>query len=162
MRTQNRITVFAGLLMAVFGMLGNPTWARAHSLIGNWATSQSFGDVVDAGTGATLRASYTGQAFRFRKNGTYQYVLVGSGTLMTGVVVERGKYVVKGSRLYLRHVTQDWSPSPSHAHQQPAYKNKPVENENFEISFKGADSLLLVDLKLKTRTLVERIKKKSD
>ncbi|MDR3675191.1 MAG: hypothetical protein P4N24_06855 [Acidobacteriota bacterium] len=160
MRSSNSSTALIGALMCMVWLIGSASWASASSLIGTWATSESFGDVVEAGTGATLRSSYSGQAYHFRKNGTYSYVLVASGQLMAGVYAERGVYQVKGNRLIVKPKTEDWTPNASHARQQPAYKNKaalPDEINKLEFAFQGSDALMLFDLKTKTRTLLHRI-----
>jgi hypothetical protein len=100
------------------------------TLVGAWANSDSFGDVVDAGTGAYIRSAYTGEAYRFQEDGTFWYLIVGSGTVSSGAAVQEGDYVVKGKVLTLRSKTESWTPNPTKSGQRPAYKNKPVDEVN--------------------------------
>jgi hypothetical protein len=161
MPTWNKRTNLIGALICVIGMFGNASWASAGSLIGTWATSESFGEVVDAGTGAAVRSSYSGQAYHFEKDGSFWHLFVGSGQIISGASLQHGVYEVKGNRLYVKPKTEDWTPNPSHPGQKPAFKNKPVtgSDEEFEFAFQGDDSLILIELPYKTRTTLRRTRK---
>ena len=149
-----------GALIVVFGLIGKPNVARAQSIVGQWATSSSFGDVVSP-TGAYVRSAYSGEAYRFRKDGTYFYVIVGSGTLISGTAVVQGTYKVEGQRLILTEKTEDWTPNPNMAHQRPAYRNKPMGDKVLEyaFSFVGPDTLKLRDLRMTLYTTLHRAQK---
>jgi len=159
MRASRKGTTWMGALLCFAVIAANVSWASASSLVGKWATSEAFGNVVDAGTGATLRSAYNGEAYHFRKDGTFTYVLVASGTLITGVYTERGEYKVKDNRLYVNPKTKDWAPNPTHGGQQPAYKNRPAlpgDARKFEFTFHGNNSVTLLELKTKIKTTLHR------
>lgn len=111
-------------------------------LVGTWASSDSFGDVVDAGSGAYVRSAYAGEAYGFRQDGTFWYLIVGSGTVSSGAALQKGNYVVNGDIVTLHSRTESWTPNPDKSGQRAAYKDKPVEEVNkFKFSFKGANTL---------------------
>jgi len=160
MDTWKRSTNLICALIVVFGTLGNSGGAKGQSIAGQWATSSNFGDVVSA-TGAYVRSAYSGEAYRFNKDGTYWYIIVGSGTLISGAAVVKGTYEVKGDRLLLTEKTEDWTPNPNMAHQRPAYKNKPMGDKVLEYAFNfaGADTLKLRDLRYTLFTTLHRMQK---
>ena len=70
MRILDKGTRLIGAVIVVVGMIGNTSWMRAQSVVGDWATSQSFGEVVSS-SGAFVRSAYSGEAYHFHKDGTY-------------------------------------------------------------------------------------------
>jgi len=139
---------------------GSAGGGRAGVLVGAWANSDSFGDVVDAGTGAYIRGAYTGEAYRFQQDGTFWHLTVGSGTVVSGAAVQQGDYNVQGKVLTMSSKTESWTPNPSHSGQRPAYKNKPVDEvTRFEFSVSGSNTLNLTELPYKTHSTFHRTRK---
>ena len=132
----------------------------AQSVVGDWATSQAFGDVVSS-SGTFVRSAYSGEAYHFHNDGTYWYVIVGSGTLISGTAVVKGTFELKGNHLILREQSEDWTPNPNMARQRPAYRNKPLGNkiEEDDVSFVGPDTLKLKRLQPTMYTTLHRIRK---
>jgi hypothetical protein len=129
-------------------------------LVGTWATSDSFGDVVDAGTGAYIRSSYAGESYQFREDGTFWHLFVGSGMVASGAAVQEGDYIVRGNVVTLHSKTESWTPNPNKSRQRPAYKNKPVDEVNrFEFSFSGPNTLNFTQLPYRTQSTYYRTRK---
>jgi len=111
-------------------------------LVGTWASSESFGDVVDAGSGAYVRSAYTGEAYGFHANGTFWYLIIGSGTVSSGAALQKGNYVVNGNVVTLHSHTESWTPNPNKSGQRPGYKDKPLDEVNkFKFGIEGGNTL---------------------
>ena len=73
------------LVSTLSGGAGSQPPSAATSLIGDWSTSRSYGDVVNSVTGAYQRGSFSGELFSFRADGGFRHVVIGSGVVISGV-----------------------------------------------------------------------------
>jgi hypothetical protein len=155
-----RLRLVVLILVATLSVVGQNSYAQssgAEKLIGTWASSDSFGDVVDQGSGAYVRSAYTGEAYHFAENGTYWYLIVGSGTVSSGAALQKGRYKLKGNVVTLTSKTESWTPNPNKSGQKPAYKNKPVDEVNkFQFKFAGNNTLHLTQLPYNTHSTFHR------
>ena len=139
------------------GLIGSASGANESSLVGTWATSSSLGELVDRGSGTSIQSAYTGQAYRFRQDGTYWYLIVGSGTLSSGAAVQEGDYKVNGSLLTLRSKTESWTPNPNKPGQPAAYRNKQIiEVTRYELDLTDPNTLHLTEVPYGTRSTFHR------
>jgi hypothetical protein len=144
--------------MGALAIVGGASQASARSIVGDWATNSSIGELVS--TSGSYQTTYNGEALHFRKDGTFLYVIAASGSLMNGVSVEKGRYSAHGNRLVLKCETEDWTPNVRYARQRPAYKNKHVNNVyTYDAHFTDADTLKLVEVRLKITTVMHRVGK---
>jgi len=98
-----------------------------EALLGNWGTNAVYGSVVSKGRGEYQRVSGYGTSYSFRADGTFTYLMVGSGTVVSGAVTYRGTFKTNGNQLIL-HVTESaWTPMPGHDGQRPAWDWKPQD-----------------------------------
>jgi hypothetical protein len=98
-----------------------------EALLGNWGTNAVYGSVVSKGTGEYQRVSGYGTSYSFRPDGTFTYLMVGSGTVVSGAVTYKGTFKTDGKKLIL-HVTESaWTPMPGHDGQRPAWDWKPQD-----------------------------------
>lgn len=107
---------------------------RERLLVGLWSSSQYFGEMYDP-TGASKGSSYNGEWYLFRENGTFRFVIAGSGLVISGAVVQEGNYRVEGSELVLHSVKDSWYPAPDTADRRPGYENKPADDQRVSLSW---------------------------
>ena len=98
-----------------------------EALLGDWGTNAVYGSVVSKGRGEYQRVSGYGTSYSFRADGTFTYLMVGSGTVVSGAVTYEGTFKTSGNNLIL-HVTKSaWTPMPGHDGQRPAWDWKPQD-----------------------------------
>ena len=102
--------------------------APSSSLVGNWSSTGYYGDLVTP-SGAFVQSSYSGEQYKFRADGSYQYTIAGSGKIITGVAITVGTYEVNGNTVHLHQKTETWYPLPNNAYQKPPFKDKPTPQE---------------------------------
>ncbi|HXN46193.1 MAG TPA: hypothetical protein VN893_06100 [Bryobacteraceae bacterium] len=113
-------------------------------LVGNWSTSGYYGELVNPSTGAFLQSSYSGQWYSFRADGTYQYTIAGSGQIITGIVIAKGTYEVRGKTVLLHQKTESWYPMPRDATHKPMYQDRPTpEDSTIAIEFRGPETIVV-------------------
>ena len=104
---------------------GSGAAAQNSSLVGLWSQDGPTGTLVDPATGYTTGSVYNGEWYLFRDDGTYRYVLVGSGSIISGGVVHEGRYEVSGNQILLKSTLVSWYPNPAKTGQSASYENKP-------------------------------------
>jgi len=100
---------------------------RREALLGNWGTSAVYGSVLEQGTGEYQRVSGYGTSYSFRPDGTFTYLMVGSGTVVSGAVTYRGTFKTRGNQLILHVTASAWTPMPGHEGQRAAWDWKPQD-----------------------------------
>src|SRR5579872_3365199 len=90
------------------------TGGGTATLIGQWSTSGYYGEYVDRQGSPVVRA-YSSEQYTFRPDGTYHYVIVGSGNIISGVSMTDGTYEFSGNQLHLHQRTENWYPFPQSA-----------------------------------------------
>lgn len=129
-----------------------PTWefeddtdvnVGGNSLAGAWGDIGATGNIVDAG-GNFVGDAYGVEAYRFYGDGTYQYRIIGSGLVISGMGEIKGQYRIDGDRLELYDNKDSWYPAPGES--QPGYKNKACEDESYDFRFEDSgNTLVLID-----------------
>lgn len=120
--------------------------APPNPLVGLWSSTQYFGEVVDAVTGLPVQSAYSGEWYLFREDGTFRYVIVGAGQFISGTVVDEGKYRLKGSEIELFRIKRNWFPDSNHPREQePAYRDKAVEDRSVPVSFQTEPGEIKID-----------------
>ncbi len=118
-----------------------------ENLIGLWSTEGPSGQLVDPDTGYATGSSYNGSWYLFRRDGTYHYVIIGSGNIISGGVVCEGKYAVGNGKIYLTDVKESWYPDPAVSGQEAAYRDKPGDDHTIYYQFiDGVDTLKIGEL----------------
>ncbi len=98
-----------------------------EALLGNWGTNAVYGSVVSQRTGEYQRVSGYGTSYSFRADGTFTYLMVGSGTVVSGAVTKRGTFKTNGNQLLLHVTASAWTPSTAQPEQRPAWDWKPQD-----------------------------------
>jgi hypothetical protein len=113
---------------------GVPTSAPAidDNLLGIWTCGTSPGYVVDS-EGNIQNDAYSDELYHFYDNGSYTYMIVGSGTIINGLVKDNGKYRVSGNKLYLYDSVESFTPSEGET--RPAYTDEPAKDQTLAYSF---------------------------
>lgn len=116
------------------------------SLVGTWSSEGPSGNMVDPSTGMTEGSYYNGTWYLFREDGTFRMVMIGSGSIISGAVVQEGKYTADNGELKLTDVKESWYPDPAASGQTPAYKNKSTDGGvySYELEDNGG-KLKLID-----------------
>jgi hypothetical protein len=127
------------------GSHGNAAGVSNTGLIGLWSTEGPSGELVDPATGFSTGDIYSGEWYLFRDDGTYRYVIVGSGSILSGGVVSEGKYEVRNGELLMTHIRESWYPDPGVPGQKDAYKNKKVRDETRAYRFEDDNKTLVID-----------------
>lgn len=129
-----------------------PTWdfnddvdvnVGGNSLVGAWGDMGAMGNIVDAG-GNFVGDAYGVEAYRFYGDGTYQYRIVGSGLVISGLGEIKGQYRIVGDRLELYNNKDSWYPAPGES--QPGYKNKVSGDLSYDFRLDDdGNTLVLID-----------------
>lgn len=111
-------------------------------LVGVWSSSGPSGEMVDPITDLSKGVIYNVEMYTFREDGTYRYLIDGSGPIISGIAINEGKYGVQDGILTLSERRESWLPDPARGGQRPAYKGKPMEDETLEFTYDpGKDCL---------------------
>lgn len=121
-----------------------PAPVASHPLVGVWSRDGASGTLVDPATGYATGSIYNGEWYVFREDGTFRYVIVGSGTVISGGVVVEGKYRVVDDTVEMTGVFESWYPNPARTDQTPAYTNKAGLDRTlpFEVSADGTQVVI--------------------
>jgi hypothetical protein len=98
-----------------------------EALLGDWGTNAVYGSVRSKQTGEYLRVSGYGTSYSFRADGTFTYLMVGSGTVVSGAATKRGTFETRGNQLILHVTASAWTPSTAQPGQRPAWDWKPQD-----------------------------------
>jgi len=118
---------------------------KAGLLVGLWSSSDYYGEMYDPGSGAPVGSAYDGEWYLFRGDGSYRYVIVGSGFAISGAVVQEGSYKLEGNDLLLFNIKSSWYPDPARPNQSPGYENRPADNERVSIMFNSPTQVKIAD-----------------
>jgi hypothetical protein len=123
------------------GLAASPT---TTALVGTWSQGGASGTLVDPATGYATGSVYNGEWYVFRADGTFRYVIVSSGLILSGGIVHEGKYTVSGGNILLTDIRESWHPNPAATGQKATYTNLAVADETigYTLSADG-DSLTL-------------------
>ncbi len=114
---------------------------REKLLVGMWSNTKFFGDMYDAVTGLPVTSSYSGRWYLFREDGSYWYIITGSGPIISGTVFEKGKYRLDGDELVLYSIRSSWYPDLSRSNQTPGYIDKPEADQRLSIEIGDLDKI---------------------
>ena len=110
-------------------------------LVGGWGTLGPMGDMVDS-SGNYAGDVYSGEAYHFYRNGTFFYVIVGSGTIISGLVEQSGNYRVSGDQLYLYNVKENFYPFAGDQHKPE--RNAAEKDKTYTYSFENDGNKLVL------------------
>lgn len=116
-----------------------------EDLIGLWSSQGPSGEMVDPATGYSTGSIYNGEWYLFRKDGTFRYVIASSGQIVSGVVVQEGKFTSSKGEILLTDVKESCYPDPSRKGQGEAYKNKSVEDIALQYRYEDNGDTLVID-----------------
>jgi predicted nucleic acid-binding Zn ribbon protein len=122
-----------------------PDAAQDEGLLGLWSASGTSGELVDPATGLTTGSYYSGEWYLFREDGTFRYVIISSGQIISGGVVQEGKYTVTGGEILLTDIRESWYPDLSLSNQEPGYQDKKVSNETRTYEYADSGTTLILD-----------------
>lgn len=110
-------------------------------IVGTWSSEGPYGTLYDPATGGVTGSTYNGEWYLFRNDGTYRYVIMSSGTVVSGGVVREGSYSVDGDEILFYDNEESWYPDVSRSGQTPAYKDKPADDERLSYEVLGTDTI---------------------
>ena len=123
-------------------------------LVGGWASSDGYGDIVDA-SGSFVGDAYSGEGYRFYDDGTYLYRIISSGTVMKGMAEVHGKYRVSDGQLFL--YAKKESNYPFAGDKRAPTKDLPGRDQTFTYTFEDdGDTLVLVEEGFSLRELFHK------
>lgn len=142
-----RATREAAIIMAsrTYEGMENGAAAQDSSLVGLWSQDGPTGTLVDPATGYATGSVYNGEWYLFRDDGTYRYVMVGSGSIISGGVVHEGRYEVSGNQILLKARLESWYPNPTKTGQTPSYTDKPEADKTLTYELMENESKLIID-----------------
>lgn len=113
-----------------------------QSIVGSWSSDGANVNYFDA-YGNFVADAFSGTYYQFNADGTFNYMIGGSGPVVSGIVFEQGRYSVSGTVVSLTGITQSWQPWGSG--QAPAYTDKKVSNIRLLVSFEADGRLTLTE-----------------
>lgn len=118
--------------------------ASDAGLIALWSSQGPTGVLVDPVTGYATGSISNGEWYLFRKDGTFRYVIISSGQILSGGVVWDGKFVSGDGKIILTDIKESWYPDPSRKGQKAAYKNLSVKDTTLQYQYKDKGDTLLI------------------
>ncbi len=118
----------------------NPTGVSA--LVGTWNKDGASGSLVDPATGYATGSIYNGEWYVFRADGTFRYVIVSSGQVISGGIVWEGTYSVSGGTIRLTGIREAWHPNPAATGQKAAYSNLAMPDTSFTYTMSADGGIL--------------------
>jgi hypothetical protein len=115
------------------------------NLIGLWSTEGPSGEMVDPATGYGTGSIYNGEWYLFRKDGTFRYVIVGSGQILSGSVVWEGKFSIRDDEIRLTNIKECWYPDPAATGQKDAYEDKRIKDTTIQYRYGDDENTLIVN-----------------
>ncbi len=113
------ILVFSGLALG-----------GERDLIGVWSSgAHGVGDVVDLSSNSIIGTIYNVEQWQFNGDKTYRNTFCGSGSIISGCAVTKGKYRIDGMKIILYDNKETWIPDPTRKGQKPAYKDQPEKDK---------------------------------
>lgn len=113
-----------------------------QSIVGSWSSEGPNVDYFDA-YGKLIQSAYSGTYYRFNADGTFKYMLGGSGWVASGLLLWQGRYAVSGNTIALTGIKESWSPFGSG--QQAAYSDKSVADARLLFVFEADGRLTLTE-----------------
>lgn len=123
----------------------NSTVIFDMNIIGLWSTEGPSGELVDPVTGYANGSIYNGEWYLFRTDGTYRYVIISSGTIVSGGVVCEGKFSVNNGEILLTDVRESWYPNPAATGQKEPYENKRIDDLVIQYRYEADTNTLIVN-----------------
>jgi hypothetical protein len=122
-----------------------PAAAADDGLLGLWSASGTSGTMVDPATGTATGSYYSGEWYLFREDGTFRYVIISSGQIISGGVVQEGRYTVRNGEILLTDIRESWYPDLSLSGQTPSYKDKEAADETRTYEYADGGTTLILD-----------------
>lgn len=107
------LAVLLIVVITAFAAAKNAFVITDENLIGLWSTEGPSGELMDPDTGYATGNIYNGTWYLFRDNGTYRFVNVSSGNVISGIVECKGNYSASDGKIDLTHVKANWYPDPA-------------------------------------------------
>lgn len=120
--------------------------SAVSSLVGTWSQGGASGSIVDPATGYATGSVYNGEWYVFRADGTFRYVIVSSGTIISGGIVHEGRYAASGGNLLLTGIRESWYPNPAASGQKATYTNVTVADETIGYTLSADGSSLTLEV----------------
>lgn len=110
-----------------------------NALVGQWSKDGASGTIVDPATGFATGSVYNGEWYVFREDGTFRYVLVSSGQIVSGGIVWEGRYAVADGAIHLTDTLEAWYPNVAVSGQAAPYTNMKLANQTlaYELTDNG-------------------------
>lgn len=84
------------------------------------------------------------KAYLFRPDGTYEHMIAGSGTMISGVAIDKGQFILSGNMLTLRQTHASFVPSAGES--RPGYQDKPRQAvEQLQILMPDSQTLIALN-----------------
>lgn len=115
------------------------------SIIGMWSTEGPSGELVDPATGLTSGSIFNGEWYIFRDDGTFRYVIVSSGQVLSGGVVWEGIFSVCNGEIRLTNIKESWYPNPAATGQKKSYENKKTDDVTLQYQYGDDKNMLIID-----------------
>ena len=112
-------------------------------LIGQWSSIGPTGNLMDPSTGAITGSYYNGTWYLFRGDGTFRYVIIGSGSIISGTAVTEGKFTTSGTTISFADCKESWYPAAGRTGQRERYEGKPTTFEPLLYRFESENELKL-------------------
>lgn len=119
-----------------------PPAPATKSVVGSWSSEGPDVDYFDA-YGKLIQSAYSGTYYQFNTDGSFKYMLGGSGPVVSGIILRQGKYAVSGNTISLTGIKESWSPFG--VGQQAAYSDKSLADTRLLFSFEADSRLTLTE-----------------
>lgn len=119
-----------------------PPAQTTQNIVGSWSSDGPDVDYFDT-YGKLIETAYSGTYYQFNADGTFKYMLGGSGPVVSGIILWQGRYTLSGNVITLTGIRESWQPWASG--QSSAYADKKVSDVRLLAAFAPDGRLTLTE-----------------
>lgn len=117
-----------------------------EGIVGLWSSNNATGGSTVDPFDNINGVYYGGAWYLFKEDGTFKYIIITSGNIVSGSCLLEGKYSCDSETIWLYDIKETWMPYPDDPSGRAAYKNSPAEEKTMKFGFRNnGDTVDLTD-----------------
>ncbi len=124
----------------------NATNGDAVNLIGGWSNLaySPTGSMVDPATGFIQGSYSSGEWYYFNSDRSFRHVLIGKGSIISGMSEIYGNYQVQGNQILFTNQVESFTPYPNDTIHPPEY-DQPADDETVTFVYRSEYDTITID-----------------
>ncbi len=120
------------------------TGEQPTPLLGSWSSEGPNVDYFDA-AGNLAISGFSGEYYQFYADGSFKYLLGGSGPNISGIIFWQGGYVVDENIITLSNIRESWYPSADNRSGMKPYSDKVCNDEQLIFGWSNDGNLIIAE-----------------